>query len=369
MASEVFFANRRVTGKSDSLVERLRKMLARAELETTVKENALIAVKFHFGDLGITTSVRPVFIRTIVEEVMALRGKPFLVDTNTLYRGSRSNAYDHLVTAHKNGFGYGTVGAPIVIGDGLRGKAYHKVPIKGVHYREVPIADAIFCADGMIAVAHVTGHPGSGLAGTIKNLGMGCGAPCGKRQQHDTTKPDVTSEKCIGCGTCIKWCPADAILLESQKAKILHGRCIGCGECVVSCPEGAIRIKWDSKASEMQEKMAEFAVGAVKGKGRGCIYVNLILDVTPLCDCPPYSDKPIVPDVGIAVSRDPVALDQASADLVNAQQAVPDCKLEKNTGKGEDKFRGLFPDVDWTIQLVHAERLGLGTREYKLVEM
>jgi len=369
MASDVYFAKRLVMGRKDSLVARLKKMMRMAGLEQILKENALVAVKLHFGELGNTCSIRPTFVRSVVEEIKELRGKPFLVDTNTMYRGSRSNAYDHLITAYSNGLCYPTVGAPVIIGDGLRGKAYHKVAIDGKHFKEVYIADAIFCCDAMVVLTHITGHPGAGLAGTIKNLGMGCSAPAGKRQQHHATKPSVTEEKCIGCGTCIKWCPADAIKLENKKAKIIHEKCIGCGECTVSCPEQAIKITWDENSIAMQEKMAEYAAGAVRELGDKCLFISFLLDITPLCDCAGFSDRPFVPDVGILVSRDPVAIDQASADLVNQQEGIKDSRLEKNLGKGEDKFRGLFEQVDWTVQLRHAESIGLGSRQYNLVEV
>lgn len=369
MASEVFFIPRATAGRKQSFVDRTRTALRKAGIADMVKANKLVAIKLHFGELGNPTAMRPAYVRAIVEEVKAHKGKPFLVDTNTLYRGSRSNAYDHLLTAAANGFTFGTMGAPVIIGDGLRGKAFQPVNVEGKHFKEAYIGEAIHMADAIIALTHVTGHNICGLGGAIKNLAMGCAAPKGKRQMHDQSKPEINATKCVGDGECARWCPANAIKIRDKKAAINYDACLGCGECVVSCPEGAIRIKWDEATEAAMEKCAEYAVAALARKKNAAVCVSYLLDITPGCDCPGYSDSPIVPDIGILVSRDPVAIDQATIDLVTKAPGIPGTALRDKIAQGVEKFRVIYPDSDWSIQLTHGEAMGLGSRQYTLTEI
>jgi hypothetical protein len=195
---------------------------------------------------------------------------------------------------------------------------------------------------------------------------MGCASRKGKLAQHCEISPEFDAKKCVGCGECVVHCPADAIELRKKKAKKDADKCIGCGECIAVCPEEAVSIPWDSDTARFQKKMVEYTVGALKGKEERAIYLNFVTKVTPQCDCYGYSDTPLVKDLGILASKDPVAIDQAAVDLVNAQPALADCCLETNREPGEDKFRGVYPHIDWSIQLGYAEELGLGSRKYKL---
>ena len=365
MKSTVYFIDLRATPR-ESLVAKIARLIKTAGLSKTVKERDMVAVKLHFGEMGNTAFIRPVFIRKIVEAIKDVGGKPFLTDANTLYAGTRSDAPSHLITAVHNGFAFSVVDAPIIIADGLRGKSTIPVTVNQKNFTKVYIASEIVQADSLVAVAHFKGHEISGFGGTIKNVGMGCASRKGKLAQHSDLKPKVVKKKCIGCGDCIAHCSQQALSLVEEKAAIDQQTCIGCGECIIICPNEAIQIQWSKSASVFQEKMVEYAQGVLQGKKNKTLFINFITDVSPACDCYSFNDAPIVGDIGVVASTDPVAIDQASVDLVNREAAVANSCLKKNIGPGEDKFGGVYPKVDWTIQLKYAEKLGLGSRDYEL---
>jgi len=367
MKSKVFFAKLGSESKKD-LLKRIGELLELLELPSKVRKGDLCAVKVHFGERGNTSFVRPLLLRPIVQKLKEAGGRPFLTDTNTLYAGGRSEAVSHLETALQHGFCQETVGAPVIIADGLWGNASVQVEIPGEIYREVSIAHTIYYADCLVAVSHFKGHDLAGFGGALKNLGMGCASRKGKLEQHSEVKPRVKPKKCKGCGRCIQWCAHGAISLKGDKAWIDEERCVGCGECIVICPDGAIRIDWKTDPGLFQRKMVEYAMGALRGKEGKAFFLNFLLQITPYCDCYPSSDAPIVGDIGVLASLDPVAIDQASVDLVNAQPGNPSSRC-RGLGRGDDKFRTLHEGVDWEVQLSYAERLGLGTRGYDLVDL
>jgi uncharacterized Fe-S center protein len=369
MGSKVYFAERRATSRQKSLPVKLERLFEKASFHKMIKGQELVAVKLHFGERGVTTYLHPVFVRTIVDKLKSLQARPFLTDTNTLYIERRHNAVDHLETALLHGFGYATVGAPLFIADGLRGHNSQDVSVPGKHFETVKIAQGILDADSMVVLTHVKGHFLTGLGGTIKNLSMGCSSRAGKHMMHASVRPEVSAQKCTGCGQCRAHCPVQAIVIQDKIAKIKEEICLGCGECVVACTHAAIKIDWSSDIEAVQEKMAEFALGAVQDKKGKCCYFNFLLNVTPHCDCHTWSDSFIVPDVGILASSDPVALDQASVDLINQQVGLAGSKLKSSFAPGADKLRGVYPHLDYTIQLQHAEKMGLGSRKYELIEL
>lgn len=365
MKSTVYFTDLSA-GPKENLISKLGRLIEIAGLNQIVHKRDLVAVKLHFGELGNTAYIRPVFFRKIIETIRKAGGDPFLTDANTVYAGTRSDSVNHLQTAIHNGFSYSVVDAPIIIADGLRGKSEIAVEINQKRFQQVYIGSEIVNADALISVAHFKGHELSGFGGTIKNLGMGCASRKGKLAQHSTVSPKVIQKKCIGCEDCVPHCSQHAISVTNKKASINPETCIGCGECILICPNSAIQIQWNQSVPVFLENMAEYTLGVLKNKTNKALFVNFITDISPACDCYGHNDSPLVRDIGILASTDPVAIDQASVDLVNKETALPGSCLKENRGAGEDKFKGLYPYVDWTIQLDYAEQLGLGTRKYNL---
>ncbi len=368
MASKVYMMDFRANPK-ENLYSKLAKLLEAAGLPKAVGERDLVAVKLHFGEMGNTAFIRPVFIRQIVGMVKATGGIPFLTDANTLYAGTRSDSPTHIKTAVENGFGYSTVEAPIIIADGLRGRSETAVEVNHKHCKEVYIGSEIVNSDFIISAAHFKGHELSGFGGAIKNLGMGCASRRGKLVQHSGVAPKVVRKKCVGCGDCLSHCSQKAITVTDKKASINKDTCIGCGECILICQEEAINIAWSKSIPTFLKKMIEYTAGVVKGKEKKLININFLTDINPACDCYAHNDAPLVRDIGILASVDPIAIDQASTDLVNQEHALPGCSLTANQEAGGDKFKGLYPYVDWPLQLEYAESLGIGSRTYDLVKI
>ena len=366
MKSKVYYIDSRATYK-ENLLLKIGKLLKAAELPKMISERDLVAVKLHFGEKGNTAFIRPVFIRKLVEVIKDAGGCPFLTDTNTLYAGTRSSAPAHLTTAIQNGFAFAVVDAPIIIADGLRGRSDAAVEINQKRFERVYIGAEILRADCLVSAAHFTGHDFTGFGGTLKNLAMGCASRRGKMAQHSGVAPKVRVKKCTGCGDCASHCAAGAIALSDGSASIDPETCTGCGECFILCQNDAIRIKHNRSIPVFMENMAEYALGALSGKQDRALFLNFLLRVSPGCDCVPYNDSPFVGDIGIIASTDPVAVDQASVDLVNQQPVLAGSCLRTHTNPGEDKFKALFPHVDWSIQLEYAEQIGLGRRDYELV--
>lgn len=344
-------------------------LLKRAGLPAVVKKNDLVAIKLHFGERGNTAFIRPLFIKDIIGAVAELGGSPFLTDTNTLYCGERTDAVAHTALAIEHGFNYTALRAPVIIADGLRGADETVLAGAGGHFTRLHIGAAIMQADAIVCVSHFKGHELSGFGGALKNLGMGCASRAGKLQQHTGISPGVDAGACTGCGRCIDECPAAAIGLVKKKAVIDPSRCIGCAKCISRCPQHAIDISWNEDARLFQEKMVEYAWGIMRNKRKRLLFVNFLTDISPQCDCYGHADRPIVPDIGILASADPVALDLASADLVNAQAGIKNSALAKHFKPRQDKFRALYPAVDWKVQLACAERLGMGSTTYTMVHL
>ncbi len=366
--SKVYFSDMRAN-QNENLFDKIAKLLALAGLAQQVSEGDLTAVKIHFGEKGNHTYLRPVFARKVVEEIKKLGAMPFLTDSSTLYPGQRKEAVSALTCAIENGFGYACVGAPLIISDGLRGVTETEVAIEGELLKKTYIGTEIIEADSLVAMTHFKCHDLTGFGGAIKNLGMGCASRKGKMVQHSTVAPVVDSNNCTGCGICPRSCAHDAIVIKGGKAYINPKKCTGCSRCITICPVKAINIQWDDAADLVMRKMAEYAKGALIGKSGKAIYLNFITQVSPSCDCYGHSDAPIVNDIGICASTDPVAIDQACADLVNAARGNEGSALQSGHEPGGDKFRGVAPQIPWEVQLEHGEKIGLGSRKYELVRV
>jgi len=364
MKSKVFFADLRTTPRRN-LLDKIDDLLAAVGVKERFRKGQLVALKLHFGEKGNASYVRPIFVRRAVDRIKETGASPFLTDTNTLYVGSRGNSVDHLRTAVENGFDYAVVSAPLIIADGLRGEAGLPIRVKGRHLEEVSIAREIASADGLIAISHFKCHELTGFGGALKNVGMGCASREGKLTQHSSCAPVVDPQGCTACGDCSLACPSDAIEVGAV-AVINEKTCIGCGHCIAVCPQGTINVRWNESSSRLQEKMVEHFEGAVKGKEGRCVYLTFVTQVSPACDCYGLATGPIVPDAGVLASTDPVAIDQAAANIVNGLEGQKGTALSSGHEPGGDKFRGVHPSIDWEVQLEYAEARGLGTRNYAL---
>ncbi len=350
-----------------NLLKKLERLMKKAGFESIDFKDKFVAVKLHFGEPGNLAFLRPNYARTVCDYVKRLGGRPFVTDCNTLYVGGRKNALDHLDSAYANGYNPFATGVHTIIADGIKGLDERLVPVEGGEYvKEAKIGSAIMDADIVISLSHFKGHEMAGFGGAIKNIGMGSGSRAGKMEMHSAGKPHVVTRLCIGCGKCRKICAHDAPVIKDGKASIDHLKCVGCGRCIGVCPKDAVQPPFDEANDVMNRKMAEYTKAVLHG--RPSFHISLAIDVSPFCDCHAENDIPIVPDVGMFASFDPVAIDKACADAVNAQPAVAGSILEKHGHSHGDHFADVSPDTNWMSALEHAQKLGLGTIEYELVK-
>ena len=369
MASKVYFADLRAD-VHENLQQKLTRLMKTAGMGDIDFRDKFVAIKLHFGEPGNLAFLRPNWARTVADFVKERGGKPFLTDCNTLYVGGRKNALDHMDSAMLNGFNPMTTGCQIIIADGLKGSDEVEVPVVGGEYvKNAKIGRAVMDADVFISLTHFKGHEEAGFGGCLKNIGMGCGSRAGKMEQHNAGKPHVAQKHCIGCGQCRKICAHGAPIIENGKAHIDHDKCVGCGRCIAICPKDAVRINWDETTINLNRKIAEYTKAVVDG--RPCFHISLVIDVSPNCDCRPENDMAIVPNVGMFASFDPVALDMACVDAVNAQTPLRGSAADDAHAKAHvhDHFQRLHPDTNWRSCLEHGEKIGIGTREYELIKI
>ena len=369
MASKVYFADLRAD-VHENLQQKRTRLMKTAGMGDIDFQDKFVAIKLHFGEPGNLAFLRPNWARTVADFVKERGGKPFLTDCNTLYVGGRKNALDHMDSAMLNGFNPMTTGCQIIIADGLKGSDEVEVPVAGGEYvKNAKIGRAVMDADVFISLTHFKGHEEAGFGGCLKNIGMGCGSRAGKMEQHNAGKPHVAQKHCIGCGQCRKICAHGALIIENGKAHIDHDRCVGCGRCIAVCPKDAVRIDWDESTTNLNCKIAEYTKAVVDG--RPCFHISLVIDVSPNCDCRPENDMAIVPNVGMFASFDPVALDMACVDAVNAQTPLRGSAADDAHAKAHvhDHFQRLHPDTNWRSCLEHGEKIGIGTREYELIKI
>jgi len=376
--SKVFFTDMRCK-IGTSLLEKMDKLMLAAGIEQIKFTNAFVAIKIHFGEPGNLAFLRPNFAKTVADRVKKLGGLPFLTDANTLYVGRRNNALVHLDAAYENGFTPYSTGCQVIIADGLKGLDEVEVPIQGgVHLKTAKIGRAIMDADILISLNHFKGHELTGFGGAIKNIGMGSGSRAGKMAMHSNGKPSVTPETCVGCRVCSRFCNESAIGFgPDKKAVIDHERCVGCGRCIATCNFHAIASPFDGSADDVNIRMVEYTKAVLDGRPH--FHVSVVNHVSPNCDCHGENDAAIIPDIGIFASFDPVALDKACIDAVNAAPIIPGTSLSDSSPKEitesacgcgkNDHFHAIHPGTNWRSQIEHAERLGLGNAAYELVTL
>lgn len=365
MAPKVYFTDF-CTGMSETLPQKLARLIMTAGIDQIDFKDKFVAIKIHFGELGNMAHLRAGYARVLVDIIKDLGGKPFLTDANTLYVGSRKNALDHIETAYLNGFTPYSTGCHVLIADGLKGTDEVAVPVHGGEYvKEALIGRAIMDADIVISLNHFKGHEEAGFGGALKNLGMGSGSRAGKKDMHDACRPVVDREKCIACGACANICAHDAPNLKDGKMFIDWNKCFGCGRCMTICPENAIEADDHNAATYLNYKIAEYAKAVVDGRPN--FHISLVRDVSPCCDCHAENDIPIVPDVGMFASFDPVALDLACAEAVLKQPINPGSMLDKANRPDLDHLTADFPHTSWRSQIEHGKKIGLGEDCYELI--
>ncbi len=374
MKSDVYFINLR-TKIGDGLPGKLKRLIKAAGIEKIDMDGKFVAIKMHFGELGNIAFLRPNYAKAVVDVVKELGGKPFLTDCNTMYPGSRKNAIEHLYCAWENGFTPLSAGCPVIIADGLKGTDDIEVPVKnGECCKTAKIGRAVMDADVFISLSHFKGHEMAGFGGAIKNIGMGCGSRAGKTEQHASGKPDIIEEKCRGCKRCLRECANNGLEFDAdrKKMKVNHSNCVGCGRCLGACNFDAIVFNCSNAVEDLNKRMAEYAQAVVEGRPN--FHVSIVIDISPNCDCHSENDAPILPDIGMFASFDPVALDRACADACLKQKPLPDSQLSDNmAGEGfvdrHDHFINSTPESEWKSCLSHAEKIGLGNNEYILHEI
>ena len=391
MGSQVCFADMHAKA-GDSILAKFERLIEKAGIDQIDFKDKFVAVKVHFGEVGNMAFLRHQYAKVLCDHIKARGGKPFLTDCNTLYVGYRNNALNHLDAAFINGYNPLSTGVHTIIADGLRGTDEREIPVAGGEYvKEAKIGAAVAEADIVVSLTHFKGHVNAGFGGALKNIGMGCGSKKGKMEMHSSGTPRIDGGKCIGCGMCVDHCANDGVHVVDGTAVIDEGHCVGCGYCIAYCPAGAIMTKWDEAKPVMNKKIAEYTKAALDGKPS--FHVSLVLDVSPDCDCERHNDVPVIPNVGMFASFDPVALDQACVDAANKQPVIQGSKADPQVKEasasdhmdgaraipeqaysehaagddGHDVFRLVHPDTDWAAGLDHAVKLGIGTREYELV--
>jgi uncharacterized protein len=352
MKEKVYFIPTDGRLNDHELSARLQAHISSLRLFDFIAEKDMVAVKTHFGEGPKTGHVRPEYLSMLGSVIRELKGCPFLTETQTLYKGNRTDAVSHLNHAQAQGYGYEHTGMPIIMADGLYGDEETEVAVPGKMYRSVKLASGIVKANALVVVSHFTGHLAAGFGCAIKNLGMGCSSRKGKMNQHSTAKPRVKVKACTRCGVCVKWCPASAITMEEKSAVIDSSKCIGCGQCLAVCRFDAVAYNWGATYEDLQKKVTEHAWGVALSKQDKMICINVLTRISKDCDCMPGFD-PIGPDIGILVSRDPVAADAASLSLV-----------EERTGKNLSE---LAYNIPYRFQIDYAHEIGFGSREYELV--
>ena len=372
--SKVYFTDLRTKAFGDGLCDKLKSLIKAAGIGTIDFDRKFTAIKMHFGEMGNLSYLRPNYAKAVAEVVKELGGIPFLTDCNTMYPGSRKNAIEHLYCAWENGFTPLSCGCPVIIADGIKGLDDIAVPVTGCDVPDAYIGRAIMDADIFISLSHFKGHEMTGFGGAIKNIGMGSGSRRGKTDQHSGGKAQISAMRCRGCRLCQKECANGGLVYDEAAGRMTvdTGNCVGCGRCLGACNFDAIHFEQDNSIADLNRRMAEYAKAVVDGRPN--FHISLVIDVSPYCDCHAENDAPILPDIGMFASFDPVALDQACADACLKAEPLPGSVLYDNMHKEgfcdrHDHFENTTPEAEWKSCLEHAEEIGLGSREYELIRV
>ena len=338
--SKVYFKrveNKDIQALSDAALMLLKTLVA----EDGHSFTGTVPLKVHFGEKGNNTYVPSACYEGVIGYLKDQGVDSAFIETNVLYRGARTTAESHLEIAKEHGF----TQLPVIIADGEMGEAFDEIEINKEFFKTCKIGKAFGDYDQFVVMSHFKGHGAAGFGGAMKQLAMGFAARGGKMAQHAGINPVVKEPKCIACGLCFKKCDVNAIEMR-EKAYIHQDKCVGCAGCIAVCPVGAIVSDWSGK--NFKEKIAEYAYAAQKDKDN--VYISYLINVTPECDCMGQHMHTVAEDIGVFVSKDPVAIDTACIDI-----------LQKESDET------LFDDGRASI--VHAVKIGLGSDQYELIEL
>lgn len=354
MSSKVFFTPVSENDPVEIVKSTFLRLLKQSGLVAGIQQGYKAIVKMHFGEVGNTGFVKPEFVGVLCAFIDAQGGTSILSDSNTLYRGRRVESEDHRALALEHGFTKTITGAEVVIADEYT-DAVRSIPVDLQFVKVAKIPKCYLDIDLFISLSHFKGHLMCGFGGALKNIGMGCATREGKLVQHSDTAPMVYRQRCTGCGGCVKACQMGAISIVKKIARINQSLCTGCAACIAACRFSAMEVDWEGGSSMMQEKMVEYAAAVLQNVPRA-IHVNFATKITAECDCIAKDDPRLIDDVGIFISEDPVACDQASYDAIKKKAA-------------HDLFRKAHPSRDGNRQLIYAEKMGLGSRNYEIIEI
>ena len=373
MISNVYFTDIR-TKVGESLLTKLDRLIIKAGIKQIDFKQKYTAIKIHFGEPGNLSFLRPNFSKTVADRIKSLGGMPFLTDCNTLYTGRRAQALNHLDAANENGYFPMSTGCQNIIADGIRGTDDVEVPVEGGEYcRTAYIGRAIMDADIIISLNHFKGHEMTGFGGALKNIGMGSGSRAGKMAMHNEGKPQVDKNICINCKICARFCAHGAISFNGGKASIDHKKCAGCGRCIGACSKDAVFLEHNSSCSALSCKIAEYTKAVLDGRPH--FHINIVNQVSPNCDCHSENDAAVIPDIGIFAGFDPVAVDKACIDAVNAAPGIETSilgsrkRIHCDEAGNTDHMTDIHPTTDWRVQIAHAEKLNIGSSKYQLVKI
>jgi len=349
VASKVYFK-----GVDESSESKQAALSAVLQFLPKFSASTIVPIKITIGDSNSPFAIKPELVTLVVEKIKSQNAKPFVFDTNVIYKGERNNAIDHLTLAYKKGFTPDKIKAPFIIADGIFGLDGKDFKVDYQHIKNIRVPSFVGILDNLVVLSHVTGHMMTGYAAAIKNVAMGISCRPGKQVQHSSVKPKVNPNKCIMCGACIEICPVEAISVKKDKAFIESNVCVGCGECLCACQYGAIAVNWKEDYLIFNERVVEYAAAILK-KFKRKFFINCAFEITKECDCMDNRGVSfITKDIGVFASEDIVALEKATVDACN---------------KDEDIFLK-FQNVNFYLdQFKYAEKLSLGSPAYELIQL
>ena len=392
MSSKVYYMDARSHSLQTGLVPKTLTVFEAAGFDQLIKPGDVVAIKTHCGEWNNTAYLRPVYARAVADRVKALGGRPFVCDTTTLPyspMASRTTELDILVTAERNGFTSAALGCPFICADGFMGTDDYRVDLpEGYILKEAYIATAIAAADVLIVLSHFKGHPIGVVGGAIKNLGIGAQSKRGKFNVHMGGHPrygfggslEFHPERFKGKDGDPNWremeecCPYELIHVNGDSVEWERDKCTNCIACRNVMVGRGIFVLSKENFQSTNAAMADGCLATMKVMGKDKVgFINIAVDISPWCDCGPFSDTPIVPNLGVFASKDPVAIDKVCLDMAKEAVGIQGSRAEDNAvmDAGQRKFEvcsPLVPNIGEDIQINTGAIIGLGSTDYELVE-